>query len=411
MTAPVRRVPDVVYGDVPGYRPLELDLYLPEAESTSGSASGAPVPVIVHVHGGGWRRGSRRHPLPALGPGFYDRLAAQGFAVAAVDYRLSAEACYPAALEDVRTAIGWVRDNAASYGLDAGRVFLWGDSAGGHLALLAALTGAKVQGVVAWFPVTDLAGLPGDVADAGGTPDPGPDSREALFLGAPASSVPDLAREASPVNHASAGVCGTPPVLLMHGKADDMVPAAQSIRLAEALRAAGSVVELELVPGATHFWDGASDIAAIVRRSIDFLRARLARRPSAERARDPLRRGEHGQPDATRLRALLRQQDAERGHHRVILPVDRRGHRHPRLGVLGLLAPVDGQPFPSYLGQRAAHDGGRDQHVVGLPVDRLGQQFLLHLARGEGEQDQAEGGGVQRQPAADTVFHRRGLVG
>ncbi len=262
MTAAVRRVPDVTYGEVPGYRPLELDLYLPR--------DSGPAPVIVHVHGGGWRRGSRRHPLPALGPGFYDDLAGQGFAVAAIDYRLSGEALFPAPLDDVRTAVGWAGDHGAPYGLDAGRVFLWGDSAGGHLALLAALTGAAVCGVVAWFPVTDLAGLPSDVADAGGVPDPGPQSREALLLGAPAASVPELAREASPVAHASAAA---PPVLLMHGAADDMVPPAQSVRLAGALRAAGAAVELELVPGATHFWKGASDVPGIVRRSVEFLRA------------------------------------------------------------------------------------------------------------------------------------------
>jgi acetyl esterase/lipase len=261
MTVPVRRVPDVVYDEVPGYRPLELDLYLPR--------DGGPAPVIVHVHGGGWRRGSRRHPLPLLGADFYDRLAARGFAVAAIDYRLSGEARFPAPLDDVRTAIGWVRDNAGSYRLDGDRVFLWGDSAGGHLALLAALTGASVAGVVAWFPVTDLAGLTSDVADAGGVPDPGPESREALLLGAPAASVPDLARQASPVAHASAVAS---PVLLMHGAADVLVPPAQSIRLAEALRAAGGSVELELVPGATHFWDGASDVGGIVRRSVQFLR-------------------------------------------------------------------------------------------------------------------------------------------
>jgi acetyl esterase/lipase len=162
-----------------------------------------------------------------------------------------------------------VRDNAGSYPLDADRVFLWGDSAGGHLALLAALTGTAVCGVVAWFPVTDLAGLTSDVAGAGGVPDPGPESREARLLGAPAASVPDLARQASPVAHASAAA---PPVLLMHGAADDLVPPAQSIRLAEALRAAGAAVELELVPGATHFWDGASDVGGIVRRSVQFLR-------------------------------------------------------------------------------------------------------------------------------------------
>jgi len=237
MTAPVRRVPDVVYGEVPGYRPLELDLYLPREDR--------PVPVIVLVHGGGWRCGSRRHPLPVLGADFYDRLAAQGFAVAAIDYRLSGEARFPAPLDDVRTAIGWVGEHAAGYGLDTGRVFLWGDSAGGHLA------------------------LPADVADAGGAPDPGPESREALLLGAPASSVPGLAREASPVSHASAAA---PPVLLMHGAADDLVPPAQSIRLAEALHAAGATAELELVPGATHMWNGASDTDGIVRRSVEFLR-------------------------------------------------------------------------------------------------------------------------------------------
>jgi acetyl esterase/lipase len=189
-------------------------------------------------------------------------------AVAAIDYRLSGEARFPAALEDVRTAVGWVRDNAAAYGLDTGRVFLWGDSAGGHLALLAALTGAAVQAAVAWFPVTNLLGMPSDVADAGGIGDPGPDSREAQFLGAPASSVPDLARQASPVTHARADA---PPILLMHGTVDDMVPAAQSVRLAEALEAAGAVVELDLVPGATHFWKGAADVPAIIQRSIEFL--------------------------------------------------------------------------------------------------------------------------------------------
>ncbi len=272
MNPHVRHIPDLVYGDVPGFRPLELDLYLPAAD--------APPPVIVHVHGGGWRRGSRRHPLPRLGADFYERLAARGFAVAAVDYRLSGEARYPAAVEDVRAAVGWARDQAAAYGLDPGRVFLWGDSAGGHLALMAALTGAGVQAVVAWFPVTDLAGLAFDVAAAGGTPDPGPQSREALFLGAPAASVPDLAREASPVTQAGAAA---PPVLLMHGAADDMVPPAQSIRLAEALHGAGAVVELELVPGATHFWNGAEDVDAIVRRSVAFLRARALRPGAAAR--------------------------------------------------------------------------------------------------------------------------------
>jgi acetyl esterase/lipase len=399
MTPPVRRVADIRYGEVLGYRPLELDLYLPE---------GSEVPVVVYVHGGGWQRGSRRDPPPLLEADFYDQIAAHGLAVAAVDYRLSGEARFPAPLEDVCAAVGWIRDHAAAYGLDADRVCLWGDSAGGHLALLAALTGPAVRAAVAWFPVTDLAGMPSDLADAGGVPDLGPDSREARLLGAPASSVPDLARQASPVNYARAEA---PPILLLHGTADDLVPAAQSVRLAEALSRAGAAVELELVPGATHFWKGADDVAAIIRRSIEFLRAHALDQADglagAELTRDALGGGAHREPDAPRLRDPLGQQDTERGGDRVVGAEDRRGHGHDDLV---LLAPVDGQPLPPHLGQGPAHDIGRDQQVIGLAVQRPGQELLLQGGRREGEQDQADRGAVQRQPAPDAVPHRRGLV-
>jgi len=81
MTPAVRRRPDIRYGVISGYRPLELDLYLAQASG--------PLPVIVYIHGGGWRRGSRRDSLTVLGADFYDSLAARGFAVAAIDYRLS----------------------------------------------------------------------------------------------------------------------------------------------------------------------------------------------------------------------------------------------------------------------------------------------------------------------------------
>jgi acetyl esterase/lipase len=255
----------IEYADVLGFRPLELDLYLPD---------GAPgrVPVVVHVHGGGWRRGSRRHPLPAVGDGFYPGLAAAGIAVAAVDYRLSGEARYPAAVDDVRAAVAWARSALPGYGIAPGPLALWGDSAGGHLALLAALTGTAVDGVVAWFPVTDLAGLRGPGDDD-------PASREALFLGAPPSRVPDLARDASPISHVHAAA---PPVLLLHGEADTMVPPDQSTRFAAALRDAGGTATVELVPGAAHFWDGARDVAGIVARSAGFVRS-LARAPGAGR--------------------------------------------------------------------------------------------------------------------------------
>lgn len=232
----------MIYREVPGFRPLELELSEPDD----------PIATIVHLHGGGWRRGSRLTPLPGFAH-LTEQLVAQGFRVAAADYRLSGEATFPAPLDDVRAAISVVRDENP--------LFIWGESAGAHLALLAALTGSTVDGVVAWFPPTDLLGLTGDV------------SREAALLGAPPESVQDFAREASPLTHAHAGA---PPVLLMHGEDDDLVPASQSVRLAEALRSVGAPAELHLVPGARHRWEGA-DPAAVVATSVEFVRAALRR--------------------------------------------------------------------------------------------------------------------------------------
>ncbi|WP_328647666.1 alpha/beta hydrolase fold domain-containing protein [Amycolatopsis sp. NBC_00348] len=237
-----------VYREVLGFRPLELDLHLPSGPG--------PHPAIVYLHGGGWRRGSRRTTIPAS---LCPTLAERGFAVAAVDYRLSGEARFPAQLEDVRAAITWLRSE-----VDCAATFLWGESAGAHLALLAALDGGDVDGVVAWYPPTDLLGLPGDVDGAADV------SREAELLGVDPAADPERARAASPLTFAHRNA---PPILLMHGDADDLVPPAQSERLASALRAVGAPVELDLVPGARHMWTDARDVGAIVDRSVQFLRA------------------------------------------------------------------------------------------------------------------------------------------
>ena len=121
----------------PGGLPLLLDLYLP-AEGTSQG----PVPAVVHFHGGGWRMGDRSSLGPvtdafALTP--FERLAAAGFAVVSADYRLSSQAVFPAQLEDATAAVAWLRTHAAEYNVDPGRIFAWGDSAGGHLACLVGL--------------------------------------------------------------------------------------------------------------------------------------------------------------------------------------------------------------------------------------------------------------------------------
>ena len=122
---------DVVYSSVDGLE-LRLDLYVPDVR---------PAPLCIWLHGGGWLRGSRSDRADErLVP-----LARSGVAVAAVQYRLSGQASFPAPLDDARAAVRWLRAHAHDYGLDAARVGAWGASAGGHLASLLALTDGETD--------------------------------------------------------------------------------------------------------------------------------------------------------------------------------------------------------------------------------------------------------------------------
>lgn len=114
-----------------GTRCLKLDLYLP-----AGARAGQDVPVVVLVHGGGWGSGFRAEFAPMA-----VRLAQRGYAAATIDYRLSGEARYPAAIHDTRAAVRWLRAHAGQYHLDPQRVALAGGSAGGQIASLAGVTG------------------------------------------------------------------------------------------------------------------------------------------------------------------------------------------------------------------------------------------------------------------------------
>jgi acetyl esterase/lipase len=249
----------IVFAEREGFRALELDVYRP------GDAAGGPFPLLVYVHGGGWRVSHRsRAPREtrSWAPGFFERITDAGFVVAAPDYRLSGEAVFPAQLVDTIEALRWLHEHAPDLGVDVGRTYLWGASAGGNLAALAALTGdaPPVTGVVCWYPVTDLLAL--DLRSD--------DSYEAHLLGGPIGEHVELARAASPASLAHAGA---PPFLLQHGDADTWVPCQQSVTLASALRAVGATVELEIVPGADHFFEGAPDVEAIFGRAVAFLLA------------------------------------------------------------------------------------------------------------------------------------------
>src|SRR5205085_1815065 len=118
----------------PGARPLFLDLRVPRRDDT-----GELPPVVLWLHGGGWRQGSRRRQSPgAHRHWLIERAVMAGFAMALVDYRLAPEGTFPAPVADVRAAIRWLRAHADDLEIDAGRVALWGESAGGHIACMAA---------------------------------------------------------------------------------------------------------------------------------------------------------------------------------------------------------------------------------------------------------------------------------
>ncbi|WP_244905255.1 alpha/beta hydrolase [Streptomyces agglomeratus] len=245
----VRELRGVPYSDVEGSRPLELDLWLPQTNPAG------PAPLVLFVHGGAWRRGRRddmglrtRH----WAPGPFARIAAAGFAVACADYRLSAEATFPAPLDDLRAALRWLTLRSAELSIDTERTVVWGESAGGHLASLLALThtGPPLAGAVIWYAPSDLTAARGCFTpEDSGTP-------EALMLGAAPATVPARAGAASPLAQVGSGA---PPFLLVHGDADTMVACSHSESLAAALEETGSPVELWTVAGADHGWYGLPD--------------------------------------------------------------------------------------------------------------------------------------------------------
>lgn len=273
----------LTYAQPKGYRPLTLDLYRP------GSAG--PHPVIVVIHGGGWIFGSpRRTAAFADWPATLARIAAEGYVVAAVSYRFGGEAPFPAALQDVKSAVRWLRVHAADYGIDSARFVTWGDSAGGQLSAMMATTcgvaalepaaggwGADmhptkaaqsdcVQGAVTWYGAYDFT------RPIGG---PLPIERHPYF----ACRAKPCEREKLVAPSAAAYVdANDPPILLVHGTADASAPFAQSEHFLSVLKAAGVTARLVPIAGADHGWIGKTPAATermsreALAASVDFTR-------------------------------------------------------------------------------------------------------------------------------------------
>ncbi|NMI00121.1 alpha/beta hydrolase fold domain-containing protein [Pseudonocardia acidicola] len=248
----VRSHLEIQYAGPVGFRPLTLDLHVPEP------VDGRPAPVAVYCHGGGFMIGSRR-----MGPWRF--LLDAGLAVASVGYRFSGEGVFPTGVQDAVAAIRWVRSNAEEFGLDAARIVGFGSSAGAYLVSAAALmhkhpdlvgdlgptpgVSCELAAVVEHYGPSDFLHMDDDApTDAVELMD-APGSSIARYLGYVPSEQPERADEAGLLRYAAPDA---PPFLIFHGDDDHRVGLGQSRRLHGALTAAGAHAELVVVPGADH---------------------------------------------------------------------------------------------------------------------------------------------------------------
>jgi acetyl esterase/lipase len=279
---------DIAYSAPAGNRPLTLDLYTP-------GPSPLPLPIVLYIHDGEWNGGDSRHALAFSDfPQALAGLAAEGYVVASINYRLSHEAHFPAALQDVKAAIRWLRGRAPEYGGDPTRLAVWGMAAGGQLAAMAGTTCGVThfepdsdagldapsdcaEAVIDWFGPTDMESPGGNKAetDKDGFVAASPASEAGLYLGCePQACPPGVARLASPQTFITET---SPPFLIQHGDADTTVAPEQSQKLYDALRQKGVPAEIVLYPGVGHgFWKDGKPDAVTVTKAMDKLSEFLA---------------------------------------------------------------------------------------------------------------------------------------
>ena len=240
-----------------------------------------PFPAVVCIHGGGFRAGSRES-MRAMA--FF--LAQRGYVAATISYRLSPRHQFPAALEDSKAAVRFLRANAARFRLDPERIGATGGSAGGHLALMLGVTGgveefegsgphrdhsSRVQAVVNHYGPTDLVRS----YDPGGSVD----AAEVLpmFLGGDLSQAMALTRRASPLNWVSPDDA---PTLTLHGRKDNYVAFEHGEWITDRLQQAGVAAKLIPFPNAMHGFRDPADRDKAWAAMADWFDQRLSPKPN-----------------------------------------------------------------------------------------------------------------------------------
>ena len=250
----VRAEKDIQY--VPGGDEAQrLDLYLPE------QAADTPLPLIVCIHGGGWQGGSKTW-CPMI------HMVGRGYAVASVEYRFSQKAIFPAQIQDCQAAIRWLRANSKKYNFDPDHIGVIGASAGGHLVALLGTSGGKqafapiganeeqsdrVQAVCDYYGPTDFNTVMQQAADDKNVKNifkfNTPSDPYSCLIGVSLGSDKQKSDAVSPVHYVSQD---NPPILILHGTFDALVPYAQSTEFVAALKEKGVAVLLQTLPGSGH---------------------------------------------------------------------------------------------------------------------------------------------------------------
>lgn len=248
--------PDIVYVERDNLK-LRLQIIVPKAVEKENKK----WPLIIFVQGSAWHKQELYNHLPNL-----LRMSQRGYAVAIVEYRPSETAPFPAQTQDAKTAIRFMKENAAKYRIDPQRVALWGDSSGAHTALMAGFTcdeepdtdtyreySASVRCIVDWYGPTQIGVMnyyPSSMDHIGA------DSPEGCVIGRKnVLENKELADQTIPMKYLSEDK-ETPPLLIMHGGSDMLVPFNQSCRLYNRMKELGKHVEFVKLIGANHGFGG-----------------------------------------------------------------------------------------------------------------------------------------------------------
>ncbi len=260
LTGQVRLIDNVTYAAVDG-RPLKMAILEPWTQRFPLKYHPAPRPLIVFVQGSSWRVGKMGEQIPQL-----VQFVKAGYVVATVQHRNTLDGYpFPAFLEDVKTAIRYLRRRAVKFAIDSDRVAIWGTSSGANAAMLVGLTGDdpryaghlyrtesdRVNAVVSCFAPMDVL----DTFDYTAAV-PGSELLKFCLLGMDRKKWPEIAKEMSPLDQVKPGQ-DYPPFLLFHGDDDKVVPYQQMVKMYDKLEADGYDVAAYRVKGANHekdFW-------------------------------------------------------------------------------------------------------------------------------------------------------------